>query len=194
MRKKYFNLVEVALSIGILAIGVTSILALFPVGFDRSRQAIGENYCAEAADSLFSYIARKGSENSDNWDLLFGASGESAALIPAVKPSSITDSVSGWNQTAGGEDMNDIYYVNDDDPPVPGVYGIKVQTDNTIDFSGEAIIWQEDLPEMLVSNESVSVDTDIAVRVNLEISWPVEKPYEKRKKTFYCFELFNSNS
>ena len=192
MRKKYFNLVEVALSIGILAIGVTAILALFPVGFDRSRQAIGENYCAEAADSLFSYIARKGSENSTNWNNLFGVSGGSSALIPAEKPSSSTDSVSGWNQTGGGGDMNDIYYVND--PPLPGVYGIKVQTGETIDFSGEAMIWQENLPEMLVSNESVSVDTDIAVRVNLEISWPVEKPYEKRKKTFYCFELFNGNS
>ena len=70
MRKKYFNLVEVALSIGILAIGVTAILALFPVGFDRSRQAIGENYCAEAADSLFSYIARDATSDVDNWNYL----------------------------------------------------------------------------------------------------------------------------
>ena len=190
-RKNYFNLVEVALAIGILAIGVTAVLALFPVGFDKSKQAVGENYCTEASDSLFSYVSRRANEDIGNWQTFFGATGGDAPLIPATKPSTEVNSTSGWTQTGGGGDMNDIYFI---DPPVDGVYGIQVSTGNVVDFTGQGLLWQEELPKLEVSGTSISIDTGIAVGINLEISWPIEKPYAQRKKNYYYFELYNTNS
>jgi hypothetical protein len=185
--KHYFNLVEVALAIGILAIGVTAIMSLFPIGFERSREAIGENYCAEAADSLFSYIARETTSSSGNWTSFF-----TNELIPTSKASFAddkTDSAGDWISAEG-----DVYTLLDYPDGQSGVYGIKVQTGDVTDFTGQALLWQSNLPTLLVSDEEVNIPNTSAVGVNLEISWPVEKPYSKRKKNYYYFELYNSNS
>ena len=185
--KKYFNLVEVALSIGILAIGVTSIMALFPVGFDRSREAIGENYCAEAADSLFAYIAREASVNG-SWDVVTD--------LPTDKVDIADTSMLGDGFNFVSQAEGDIYTAVDSGltSAVNGVYGIKVQTGDVTDFTGEVLLWRSDLPTLKISGEDVDIPGTAAVGINLEISWPVGKPYSRRKKNFYYFELFNSNS
>ena len=39
---KLFNMIELTLAIGILAIGSTAVLALFPIGVDKNKNSIGE--------------------------------------------------------------------------------------------------------------------------------------------------------
>jgi len=189
---KYFNLVEVAVSIGILAIGMTAIMSLFPVGFDRSKDAIGENYCAEAADSLFSYIARA-ANRTGGWDSIILTLPSSKADIPDT-------GMQGNKFFFGSASEGDIYYeasgVDNLGTPLDaskGVYGIKVMTGDVIDFTGEALLWRTNLPEIKISGQTKNISSDIATGVNLEISWQVEKPYLKRKKNYYYFELNNSN-
>ncbi len=55
-RINLFNMIEVALSMAIIAIGMTSILGLFPVGLNASRTAMAENYSADAVEYIFGYL------------------------------------------------------------------------------------------------------------------------------------------
>ena len=175
--KKYFNLIELSLAIGILAIGATAVLALFPVGLQFNRDSVGENYCSMAAANFFAYISRRANESSNKWDALFMSG--AASLIPPTKPSTEVNSTSDWSQAVGGGDMNNIYFVNDDDPPIPGVYGIKIETDSVIDFSGEVLIWCD-------ANEDTA-------KLEIEISWPLIRPYLTRNKNYYCLYLYNNS-
>ena len=195
--KQKFNLIEVAIAIGIMAIGITALLALFPIGFERSRDAIGENYCADAADSLFAYIARKANSSHPGcgWEIVAG--------LPVSKVSIKADSIQGNGFDFGDEadSEGDIYYDvsdkntdNDDVGADSGVYGIKVKTGNVVDFTGEALMWKTPLPAVQISEDTpIYIPETKAVGLNIEISWLVERPYAKRKKNYYYFELHNQN-
>lgn len=58
--KKYnFNLIEVALAMAILAIGIASILVLFPVGVNANKSAIANNNLADIAEYMMGYLRGK---------------------------------------------------------------------------------------------------------------------------------------
>ena len=176
---KYFNLVEIAVAIGILAVGVTGIMSLFPLGLQETRDSIGENYTSETAESFLAYIA---SEAYSNWDDVLNS-------IPTAKPSSSLTNTTGWGEPLTGEGGN-IYYPDVGD----GIYGIKVTSGegSISDFSEEALLWKSKVKNLAVAGEEISeFDLSKAVTLHLEISWPVEKPYAKRLKSTYYFELFN---
>lgn len=178
-KKIFFNLIEVALAIGILAIGLTTILSLFPLGFDRARESVGENYCAEAADTMFAYIANQAYKN---WSVINS--------IPTTKPSSVSTNPSTWTQPEGY--YGDIYQIPS---ALAGVYGIKVSTlGGAVDFTGEALLWKTKVKNLKVAGYEIGeIDYSKAAGINLEISWPAEKQYAQRKKNTYYFELFNFN-
>lgn len=189
MKLKRFNLIEIALAIGILAIGMTAIVSLFPLGFQETRDSVGENYSSEAADSMLAYIAR---EAYSDWNALFDGDGDgngTNCLIPTTKPSTALTSTTGWTQPAGYTGV--IYDPNAGD----GVFGLKVTSgdDGSIsDFSGQVLIWKSKIQNIRAAGVDIAeLDYSDAVALNLEISWPVEKIYAQRKKNTYYFELFN---
>lgn len=55
-RRRWFNMVEVALATAIVGIGFVSILALFPVGLNTSRDAMSESYAAEIGDQIINVV------------------------------------------------------------------------------------------------------------------------------------------
>lgn len=55
-RKIGYNLVEVILALGVCAIGVVSIMALFPIGSAAARDASMETYSANVADEMLQFI------------------------------------------------------------------------------------------------------------------------------------------
>ncbi len=183
MKCKKFNLIEVVLAIGILAIGITSVISLFPIGFQETRDSIAENYSSEAADSMLAFLARE-SYDPTTWNNLFGTSG----AIPGSKPTSTETSTSGWTHEEG-----DIYSTGNN-----GIYGLKVSSligdSNITDFTGEVLIWKSQVENIRAAGQSIgALSYDEAVALNLEISWPVEKPYAYRNKNTYYLELFNYN-
>ena len=183
MKNRKFNLIEIILAIGILAIGITSVLSLFPIGFQETRESIAENYSSEAADSMLAYLARE-SYDSDTWNNLFGSSG----AISESKPSSTETSTSGWTNVEG-----DIYSTGND-----GVYGLKVTSvigdDAITDFTGEVLLWKSKVQNIRAAGQDIGdLDYSEAVALNLEISWPVAKPYNQRNRNTYYLELFNYN-
>jgi len=54
-----FNLVEVALALVILAIGLSSVLVLFPIGLKASRSSVAENNMADIAERVAAYVQAK---------------------------------------------------------------------------------------------------------------------------------------
>ena len=103
-----FTLVEVTMAIGVIALGMMGIMALFPIGFQASRNAIGDNYSSELADQFLQVIAMqcKMYEDTDgNGD----ATGEvygwndwingGTAKIPTAKPDD--DNLKNISETAG---------------------------------------------------------------------------------------------
>ena len=173
-----------------MAIGITALLALFPIGFERSRDAIGENYCADAADSLFAYIARKANSSHPGcgWGDIITCLPDSKAEIPS-------GSRQGNGFSFSSQAEGDIYLVEDNSMNADdGIYGIKVKTGNVVDFTGEALMWKTPLPAVQISEDTpIYIPETKAVGLNIEISWLVERPYAKRKKNYYYFELHNQN-
>ena len=51
-----YNLVEVILALGVVAIGVVSIMALFPIGANASRDASMETYAANVSDEMLQFV------------------------------------------------------------------------------------------------------------------------------------------
>ena len=54
-----FNMVEVALALVILAIGLSSVLVLFPVGLRASRNSIADNSVGDVAERMAAYLQAK---------------------------------------------------------------------------------------------------------------------------------------
>ena len=183
MKSKSFNLIEIALAIGILVIGLTAIISLFPLGFQGVRDSIGENYSSETADSMLAYIARTAYNDwgtDDTPGVIYNSS-----EIPTVKPVSALTNTTGWAQLEG-----DIYNPSAD----AGVYGLKIIAGDITDFTGEALLWKSNVKGIRAAGEDIAdLNYDEAAALHLEVSWPVEKPYAQRAKNTYYFELFNFN-
>ena len=52
----YFNMVEIVLAITVIAVGLTSVLVLFPVGLNAHREAVTENNIADLAEYVITLI------------------------------------------------------------------------------------------------------------------------------------------
>lgn len=51
-----FNLIEIALALVILAVGLSSVMVLFPVGMKASRAGVAENNLADVAERVAAYV------------------------------------------------------------------------------------------------------------------------------------------
>ena len=59
MRKKHlfrFNLIEIILAMGVVAIGMTAVMALLPPALNANRDATGDAVAVEAASQMIAYI------------------------------------------------------------------------------------------------------------------------------------------
>ena len=57
MKKQHpFNMVEILLALGVIAIGICSVMVLFPVGANASRDSIMEEYAATSAEQMLNMI------------------------------------------------------------------------------------------------------------------------------------------
>ena len=92
-----FTMVEVTMAIGVIAIGMMGIMALFPIGFQAARDAIGDNYSSDLADQFLQVIAMQCKMYEDtNGDGDANDTGEvygwkdwingTSAKIPSTKP------------------------------------------------------------------------------------------------------------
>lgn len=69
----FFNMIEILLALSVIAIGMTSVLGLFPVGLNASREAIAQNCSADVADQMITYMRVMGESSQAAYDNTFTA-------------------------------------------------------------------------------------------------------------------------
>jgi type II secretory pathway pseudopilin PulG len=193
MKRHYFNLIELMLALGVIVVGLVSVMALFPIGATANRDAIAENYSAMAAEQMLNSLAHYIRSSAGNW------TAATTGGFPTL-PAAATDAV---------DDIADQQPVpaNDYTIAVPaalsGVAGdVYMKTANTFtegfriecknadytDFEGMMALWQEQ-----ININGSAIPYTFGTALNIEISWPAQLPYERRQKARYRLEVFNPN-
>ncbi len=192
-------MIEVTLAIAIVALGMAGILALFPVGFQSARDSVGDNYVNDASQLFLSYIKLRAKEDTSTppavqtqaqintqWDDVIG-------VIPDTKPDAPTPSIdttnpslSGWTQA----EVPNLYYCGTD-----GLFRIYSGS-GLNDFKAGVRVWTTRIVSPILNQAGDWIynspyDTE-ACGLNIEFSWPVEKPYAQRTKRFFYYEIFKT--
>jgi len=206
-----FNMIEVALAMAIIAFGMTSILGLIPVGLNASRNAIAENYGADAAGQLIAYINSEASSSKTQFETFLGTSAATGTITEGRLPTSTqaeldvidhpatglsitfltgymanpaTNRVSGWDDLYTSANSQ-VFFI---------VQGAKSSSSSSYDFSAMLMIWKTPITAKFeLGNGKALTNTDASYNdgagINMEISWPVEKYYNDREKRYYYFEI-----
>jgi type II secretory pathway pseudopilin PulG len=196
MRRTPFNMIEVLLALGVIALGAVSVLALFPYGLASSRDSVAESFAGDSADQFLHWFA---AQARANWPA-YTPSATASTWLPAAKP--VTTPASELTSSPWAPAQ----YI----PPnltyrpcnTAGVLAVTFQRgDNTqpiVDFSGVYRIWREPVrvPYLTVAGTSseTTLAVDVAAAINLEASWPAALPYERRQKAIYRLEVFRPGS
>ena len=175
-----FNMIEITVAIGVVAIGMVSLMALFPIGFNAHRDAIGEFYASDLADQ-FLHVEKYSIQQ--DWTKV--------GTLPSSKPTVAEDATTSAGAAAFSNVFPNIY--NASSPAATnGDYYVEMKTNSMVDFNAEILIWKTDVDVTRGYNLDPwhATDEDQAIGLNVEISWPAVKPYKEREKRCYHLEVF----
>ena len=204
IRKHPFNMVEIALAMAIIAIGLSGILVLFPVGINASKSAIADNNLADIAEYIMGYL--QAGCNTDWIKLAKNPPGEgTSATYPfanALPTSASTVGDSGFTLDADGKDSKFPTPIpgNDDDnanlfTDNHGTFLYRQMTNDVVDFAAVIKVWKEDVEFYIpFFSKTAPIKPSIpeyAMNLCIEISWPIELPYVDREKRIFRLEIFN---
>lgn len=217
-----FNLIEIALSMAVIAIGLSSILVLFPIGINASKESIADNNLPDAAEYVLS-LFRAGMMS--DW---YRDSNSFFNAIDTDKPSgnALEKDKNTWSVFLTGKtDDDELQKANFLASGNSGVYLYQQvsaveqpdgSTEYVPDFSAMILVWKSPIEnlynydwendKMVEIKESVT-DTDgnglsteklmntyhYACQLNVEFSWPADIPYKNRSKRMYVLDLCNMN-
>lgn len=193
-RKKLFSLIEIAVAMAVASIGVAAIMALLPLAVKSSSDSIGDTLATDAANTVIARIDEMILENFDVARNLpaYPTSASSAASFHKNKSNykEVTDMpvISGENsyifETAGSNGHYHFFF---------GPKGEKS------DFGADVWVWRDDSVKVtqvngnklkqLTKNSSELKRTRDGklgfIRVYIEISWPLTKPYYVSSSNVY---------
>lgn len=209
----YFNMVEIALALAVLAIGISSILVLFPVGINANRSAIADNNLADISEYLMGYLRagcaaewakiaadKNNAPNvgdyffTDKIATSYGAIdtvGDSSGIDPESTDYTDIDSNTRWISP-------NLYQVSTSGSYPNSVFLYKQTTGVIVDFAAVVKVWREN-PDFLIRKADNSIDKipspgnlrPYATVLCIEISWPAQAPYAQREKRLFRQEIFN---
>ncbi|MBO7619734.1 MAG: hypothetical protein J6T06_04430 [Victivallales bacterium] len=211
-RFRQYNLVEVILALGVVAIGVVSIMALFPIGASASRDAAMETYSSNAADEMFHMLQfmalNDGTTLDDSWDKWI----KNDTKLETSKPdyddaNTDKDKWERLGDTTKGIDSNIFttttskkgvfllisHHDSSADKDATLANAGDSESDNTItyekvDFRAVVLAWKEKVRED-PTDASKDIDFDEAAKLVIEVSWPEEMPYAARQKRYFSYEI-----
>ena len=187
-RPRPFSMIEVVLGLGLIAFGLISIAALFPSGLRANQVALGETYAAQHADQFLHVLKARmltDTDTHDNWDLL-------AKALPESKPTGSEPTGTGWSDFLT-QDVTS-YSVGGGSKQFYRIVQ-KASASNDVQFSAICRVWRSPVTVSHYSNGSwteIAFSADDAIGLNVEISWPVEKPYSSRRKSLYQIEVYHT--
>ena len=185
-RVRTFNLVEIVLAMGAIAVGLVSIMALFPVGLNASRSAMAESYAAEAADQFLHWMQYKIDTTANGWSeyMVGGGSSEIGTGVPgAADKAFFADSAGNWYDPPN----NTILQKTANDQIFKIVRETTGSTGDVRDFEAIMALWRGSV----TTPGGTTIGENYAGSLNVEISWPAQLPYTERETATYVLELFN---
>ena len=175
MKKKFFNMIEVLLALGVTAVGIMGIMAVIPVTLNANRDASADSYITDVVNTKFTEIA--GLVRGKPGDY-FGSDKTATAEPTSVSTKILTP------DDAIPSGKNGVIVDNG----VSGVYFFQVGKEGEMpDFTGHLEVWYTYPGDF---EASANVKKDI-IRFYVRASWPAEKPYAERKKRVYVREYHN---
>jgi len=197
--KHPFTMVEILLALGVCAIGICSIMVLFPIGANASRDAAMETYAANAADQMLNYLKYEITSDNDKWlEYIQGQPTATSNTLDNINPSGkeispydLLNTATVWQSTPLGTTVaNNVFQHKDN----KGVYQILScrnatpdVTSSEVDFRAIMNVWQRPV----VISSTVTLPDLMAIQLNVEVSWPASLPYAARQKSLYVLEFFN---
>ncbi len=216
---RFFNMIEIALAMAIIAFGMTSILGLFPVGLNACRNAVAENCAVDSVEQFASYLRSYAGANKTNFETVFGTSAgyyntttnpmANAATVTAAMPKTkdfldaimtgvpyvATPVYKGWTIYPYDNPITvrNIYFT----VLGPGDYFNPASTKfPSTDFSALISVWKSPLksyvPDTSGTNwiEDVDDTYERGAGLNIEISWPLNvEDYSMRQKRTFYMEI-----
>ncbi len=183
-RKKLFSLIEIAVAMAVAAIGVAAIMALLPIAVKSTSDSVGDTLAADAANTVIAQLDRAAWEH---FDWIQG--------LKTTKPSAFADAA---RATYADETLDENSYRIE---PATGLQDghfvfLFGPPNEKADFAAEVFCWKENTqnnlkltssnvttgqPRTLNINTIVHPETrkPVLVRVFIEITWPIAKPYKK---------------
>ena len=206
--KRYFNMVEVALAMAIIAIGLSSILVLFPVGVNANKAAIANNNLADLAEYVLGYLrahyAAKWTSSGSN-----SFAGDLSTSYPEAGNDGVpADVTSGWQAFGSTNGGTRLYQNTGAGSGAKGVFlfrqmsrvEVDGETVEVPDFSAIVKVWRDNTFNFSIidmeTNHDISVSGISGIEKYLaglcmEISGPAEAPYANRETRTFRFEIFN---
>ena len=179
MKKQYFNLIEIILALGVIAVGMTGVLVLFPTGMNAGNSAAADNSVPDAAQYLAGYVE---SRIRSEWR---NGVNTTVSGLPTAKPGA----AEAWN--AAPINNTPIYT-----SATAGLF--KYEQNHMVDgvavtdFSAAARVWKSDNNHIHVPGQSAPVQMNSgSATIFIEVSYPLTKPYEDRETQVYRFDLYN---
>jgi len=185
-RKKLFSLIEIAVAMAVAAIGVAAIMALLPLAVKSTSDSVGDTLAADAANTVIAQLDRAAWEHFD-W----------IQNLKTAKPGA-DSKISDYAAVKLG--ANESYRIEPADGLQNGhfafLFGVPGES---ADFAAEVICWREQdnslkissldsktaTPRQLaVTNIKSTNGKPAFVRVYIEITWPINKPYKKNNTIF----------
>ena len=218
-RQTPFNLVEILLALGVVAIGICSIMVLFPVGVNANKDAAIDTDSSNIADQALHFVSymfsTKFSSDDTEWSNHYNyipvnnSPDHESIRENLLKGSSWYDSDSSENSNSplyGATWFKTTIYENKSNQAVYQIIGhrnaddtLKLGDDGfeeNVDFRAimvltrSQIVFDENLAE---SNPNKYIDYRYGFRLTAEISWPAERPYAQRKVTSYSINIYRNN-
>jgi hypothetical protein len=188
-------MVEIVLALGVLGVGVVSVLALFPVGMNASRDAMAESFASNAADQFVHYLEQEIRKPAGG-SLPGGVSGWDYYVVNSNVPPSTSK--------PAADDFTPTYAAKTTLYPktgTPGLYKVIRFVDgpsgtadlyepdkDSMDFEAIVVVYQD---QVRIPDVPTPLPLNFAAALNVEVSWPARLPYASRQKSIYRAEMFN---
>lgn len=200
--KHPFTMVEILLALGVCAIGICSIMVLFPIGANASRDAAMETYAANAADQMLHFMKyRIKANNGSEWGTIISNAGNAGDItndLPADEDfdlATLNDKSTWKSDVSWGSELQGSIYQQDGEPQVFQIMSHRNPIDkklgdaefdiSKIDFRAILHIWKE---QISVNGEDIPYT--IGVKLNAKVAWPAELPATSRQEAYYSLEVF----
>ncbi len=193
MKKKIiwtFNMVEIVLAMGVVAIGMTAVMALLPVSMNASRDSVGDSVAVEAVNWFTGRIdlALLKATDDASWLTAINKFGDNSSFTTDPKPEKITN----WQtiSTSGDDESFVANLLRGTDSDSRTWLAYKDSSGSQLAQIRFCISNFDDLNYQDSHTVTSAFAASAGKRVQVEVSWPTNAAYANRQKRTFVYDYF----